>query len=71
VISFSGFAKLDSILNQTKMKVFSSLSILLKYIFVEMMVEEAAMSPIASKMALLLPHLIESGKLFSIDPQIN
>jgi hypothetical protein len=53
------------------MKVFSSLSILLKYIFVEMMVEEAAMSPIASKMALLLPHLIESGKLFSIDPQIN
>lgn len=71
LISFSGFAKLDSILNQTKMKVFGCLSFMLKYIFVEMMVEETLLAPIACKMVLLLPHLIESGKLFAIDPQLN
>lgn len=71
LISFSGFAKIDSILNQTKMKVFGCLSFMLKYIFVEMMVEETLLAPIACKMVLLLPHLIESGKLFAIDPQLN
>lgn len=71
VISFSGFVKLDKILNQLKMKVFSSITIMLKYIFTEMLVEEAAMAPLSTRMLMLLPHLIESAKLFATDSNLN
>ena len=71
IISFSGFQKLDSLLNQTKVKVISCIVILLKYIFVDMIVEEANMAPLTTKLVVLLPHLIESARLFAIDPRLN
>jgi hypothetical protein len=71
VISFSGFTKLDKILNQIKMKVFSAISVLMTYIFTEMLVEDAAMTPLSTKMVILLPHLIESAKLFATDRNLN
>jgi len=53
------------------MKVFSAISVLMTYIFTEMLVEDAAMTPLSTKMVILLPHLIESAKLFATDRNLN
>jgi hypothetical protein len=71
IISFSGLGKLDLILNETKTKVFSSISKLLSYITDDMSNEEAQMAPLTSKLLVLLPHLIDSAAMFAVDPNLN
>lgn len=70
IISFSGFAKLDQLLNICKQRALEGLNMLLDYTLQN---NEAVMSasPIVTKMIQTMPHIIHSARAFATDPNLD